>query len=254
MNEKDSNLISISKKIKKRDIYVDSDNMDSLIDDIVMNFEIIGKSLNDVESILNKSIYKKIFEGNDIEKVLNLCKDFSFLVDRNLKVGSNLETKYNFSVKDENLLQNRTVIIPIEKAKGQINIDCHEGIYQLYKNNILISTFTNSSSISTELGNYYLIDFKNNKKYDDELKYKDQYTPIIYAYLHIKDEYVNNNKKSIKNSIVNVGTNDDITHNKPNYQKIKELPNTVNYIKIIKTFLAILLCLIGIKYVKTKKK
>ena len=105
MNEKDSNLISISKKIKKRDIYVDSDNMDSLIDDIVMNFEIIGKSLNDVESILNKSIYKKIFEGNDIEKVLNLCKDFSFLVDRNLKVGSNLETKYNFSVKDYDINQ-----------------------------------------------------------------------------------------------------------------------------------------------------
>ncbi len=165
-----------------------------------------------------------------------------------------IDKSYNFSVKEENLLQNRTVIIPIEKAKGQINIDCHEGIYQLYKNNILISTFTNSSSISTELGNYYLIDFKNNKKYDVELKYKDQYTPIIYAYLHIKDEYVNNDKKSIKNSIVNVGTNDDITHNKPNYQKIKELPNTVNYIKIIKTFLAILLCLIGIKYVKTKKK
>lgn len=105
MNEKDSNLISISKKIKKRDIYVDSDNMDSLIDNIVMNFEIIGKSLNDVESILNKSIYKKIFEGNDIEKVLNLCKDFSFLVDRNLKVGSNLETKYNFSVKDYDINQ-----------------------------------------------------------------------------------------------------------------------------------------------------
>lgn len=105
MNEKDSNLISISKKIKKRDIYVDSDNMDCLIDDIVMNFEIIGKSLNDVESILNKSIYKKIFEGNDIEKVLNLCKDFSFLVDRNLKVGSNLETKYNFSVKDYDINQ-----------------------------------------------------------------------------------------------------------------------------------------------------
>ena len=105
MNEKDSNLISISKKIKKRDIYVDSDNMDSLIDDIVMNFEIIGKSLNDVESILNKSIYKKIFEGNDIEKVLNLCKDFSFLVDRNLKVSSNLETKYNFSVKDYDINQ-----------------------------------------------------------------------------------------------------------------------------------------------------
>lgn len=105
MNEKDSNLISISKKIKKRDIYVDSDNMDSLIDDIVMNFEIIGKSLNDVEFILNKSIYKKIFEGNDIEKVLNLCKDFSFLVDRNLKVGSNLETKYNFSVKDYDINQ-----------------------------------------------------------------------------------------------------------------------------------------------------
>ena len=165
-----------------------------------------------------------------------------------------IDKSYNFSVKEENLLQNRTVIIPIEKAKGQINIDCHEGIYQLYKNNILISTFTNSSSISTELGNYYLIDFKNNKKYDVELKYKDQYTPIIYAYLHIKDEYVNNDKKSIKNSIVNVGTNDDITHNKPNYQKIKELPNTVNYIKIIKTFLIILLCLIGIKYVKTKKK
>ena len=100
-----SNLISISKKIKKRDIYVDSDNMDSLIDDIVMNFEIIGKSLNDVESILNKSIYKKIFEGNDIEKVLNLCKDFSFLVDRNLKVSSNLETKYNFSVKDYDINQ-----------------------------------------------------------------------------------------------------------------------------------------------------
>lgn len=105
MNEKDSNLISISKKIKKRDIYVDSDNMDSLIDNIVMNFEIIGKSLNDVESILNKSIYKKIFEGNDIEKVLNLCKDFSFLVDRNLKVSSNLETKYNFSVKDYDINQ-----------------------------------------------------------------------------------------------------------------------------------------------------
>lgn len=105
MNEKDSNLISISKKIKKRDIYVDSDNMDSLIDDIVMNFEIIGKSLNDVESILNKSIYKKIFEGNDIKKVLNLCKDFSFLVDRNLKVSSNLETKYNFSVKDYDINQ-----------------------------------------------------------------------------------------------------------------------------------------------------
>ena len=80
-------------------------NKVSLIDDIVMNFEIIGKSLNDVESILNKSIYKKIFEGNDIEKVLNLCKDFSFLVDRNLKVSSNLETKYNFSVKDYDINQ-----------------------------------------------------------------------------------------------------------------------------------------------------
>lgn len=190
----------------------------------------------------NGNFLKNMEEGNYELHLKKVPKDY--VIDKS----------YNFSVKEENLLQNRTVIIPIEKAKGQINIDCYEGIYQLYKNNILISTFTNSSSISTELGNYYLIDFKNNKKYDVELKYKDQYTPIIYAYLHIKDEYVNNDKKSIKNSIVNVGTNDDITHNKPNSKKIKELPNTVNYIKIIKTFLIILLCLIGIKYVKTKKK
>ena len=89
--------------IKKKDLYVDSNNMDILIDDIVMQLEIIENNFSDIASILNKAIYKKIFNGSDVEKVLNLSKDFLTNGNNNLKISNNLQIKYNSNIKDYQL-------------------------------------------------------------------------------------------------------------------------------------------------------
>ncbi len=103
MDTKDDKIILLNKNIKKKDLYVDSGNMDVLIDDIVMQLEIIENNFSDIASILNKAIYKKIFNGSDVEKVLNLSKDFLTSGGNNLKVSNNLQIKYNSNIKSYEL-------------------------------------------------------------------------------------------------------------------------------------------------------
>ena len=103
MNAKNDKIILLNKNIKKKDLYVDSNNMDILIDDIVMQLEIIENNFRDIASILNKAIYKKIFNGSDVEKVLNLSKDFLTNGNNNLKISNNLQIKYNSNIKDYQL-------------------------------------------------------------------------------------------------------------------------------------------------------
>lgn len=103
MNATDDKIICLNKNIKKKDLYVDSNNMDILIDDIVMQLEIIENNFRDIASILNKAIYKKIFNGSDVEKVLNLSKDFLTNGNNNLKISNNLQIKYNSNIKDYQL-------------------------------------------------------------------------------------------------------------------------------------------------------
>ncbi len=103
MNATDDKIILLNKNIKKKDLYVDSNNMDILIDDIVMQLEIIENNFRDIASILNKAIYKKIFNGSDVEKVLNLSKDFLTNGNNNLKISNNLQIKYNSNIKDYQL-------------------------------------------------------------------------------------------------------------------------------------------------------
>lgn len=103
MNATDDKIILLNKNIKKKDLYVDSNNMDILIDDIVMQLEIIENNFRDIASILNKAIYKKIFNGSDVEKVLNLSKDFLTNGNNNLKISNNFQIKYNSNIKDYQL-------------------------------------------------------------------------------------------------------------------------------------------------------
>ena len=222
-----------------------------------IQFQFVDEETNElIENSINFEINDNEYSTSNGNFIKNLEEGEYQLNLKSVPSNYIIDESYKFNIEEKNLLQNRIIQIPIKKAKGKINIECEKGIYQLYKKDTtdkLISTFSESSSFDAELGNYYLLDFLNNKKYDFSLNYKDQYTPIIYYDLHIENNSVNKDELEVKNIEVNVGNDNETNLKKSDIPKTKELPNTVNYIKIIKAILIILLLVMLIKYVKDKK-
>jgi hypothetical protein len=128
-----------------------------------------------------------------------------------------LTDKLEFTVsKDKIYYYSRSLYMYFDEAKADLHINNFQenALYQLYSvsnKEQLVSTFQDSKVFSLELGSYYLIDLKQNKKYDLLLEYKDFLTPVVVYNLDIYPEnQVDSNYTEIDESIDNNKEESDI--------------------------------------------
>lgn len=234
---------------------------------LLVNDEIIFqiKNVQTGEIIYNFTTYNGLYEF-DIEEGKYEINTTSVTNDYILN-----EPIY-FDVKEHIDYNYQNIDIYLEHAVGNLIVNSYkdDGFYQIhsygsYQYTPLLSQMNNFSLV-LPLGDYYLIDLSNNKRYDFSFNYKDQYTKNIYYYLNIypdfkeensdmddaknenddntnnKDENgITNNKDIInsvdnnkdENGIINTNNKDIMDKNK----KLNELPNTNNYLFIIEVLL-----------------
>ncbi|MBR1717760.1 MAG: hypothetical protein IJ715_00655, partial [Bacilli bacterium] len=138
-----------------------------------------------------------------------------------------LPDKVQFNIDEMNQLSTRSVKVYLTKPTGVLNVSASTGKYELHNQSGLISKFTDSTSFELNLDTYYVIDIIEGKKYDVNIEYVDQYTKIITYDLTIKKEQYE------KSTII---------------PSSYELPNTINYIKLLKICLIIILGILILKH------
>lgn len=246
-----------------------------------INVEFVDRETNSLVGNIDFNINDNSFNTFDGRYMSNLeSGGYDIKVD-NVPYGYLLPDNYHFEVSENDIHQSRTFKIYLDKPISILRVKS-DGLYQLYKKGIpdtLISTSTNSSEFKLDFTDYYVIDLINNKKCDIEVKYKDQYTKVIYHDLNLsenndvsnkrkKEESLEKNKEELVKQKVenNEGVKDNVIEEKSVNEDIKTtpiieenvgiadnnhiLPNTFNYIKIIKTILIIICIILIIKHAK----
>lgn len=89
----------LGKNMKKSNLVVNQKNALSLINDMVKQMSIIEDSLNQINNILNKVVYKKIVDGKDIDNFLNIGTKCATTAGNYNKLSTNTEMKFNDSLK-----------------------------------------------------------------------------------------------------------------------------------------------------------
>ncbi len=89
----------LGKNMKKNNLVVNQKNALPLINDMVKQMSIIEDSLNQINNILNKVVYKKIVDGKDIDNFLNIGTKCSTTAGNYNKLSTNTEMKFNDSLK-----------------------------------------------------------------------------------------------------------------------------------------------------------
>lgn len=216
-------------------------------------------------TLITDNIDFKIVDSSDLGNTISISNGMYMtnleegkykVVTENVPDGYLLPDTIDIDVLESNFYRQQTFTILLEKPKGQLNVNVDKkGLYQLYKDDdidLLISTFEDSETFDLELGKYYVIDLINHKKYNFEIKYKDQYTKIIYYDLYIGNEI----KESIKNINQIIKTDDiikDGVDNKVENTNDYTLPNTIDYIEIAKAIIVVLLIVFILIDVKDSK-
>ena len=89
----------LGKNMKKSNLVVNQKNALPLINDMVKQMSIIEDSLNQINNILNKVVYKKIVDGKDIDNFLNIGTKCATTACNYNKLSTNTEMKFNDSLK-----------------------------------------------------------------------------------------------------------------------------------------------------------
>lgn len=113
-----SNTITIKKSLAKKDAINDSSSASVLIDNISEECSKISNSFNEIASILNKAVYKKIIDGEDTDKFINLSRKCSSLADRISNKSNTLGLKYE---DDEKSILINQLNERIEELEKKIN-------------------------------------------------------------------------------------------------------------------------------------
>lgn len=202
-----------------------------------LSIEFIDKKTNE---LINGNIDFKINENsysttNGI--YLTNLEDNNYKISiQNVPYGYLIPKDYSFIIDENEFHKNRTITIYIDKPAARLNVIAERNyLYQIYKDDKLVNNFFTSNTFDLEVGDYYIIDYLNKKRYDISLAYKDQYTDFIEATITIPySEEIKPNR----------------TINKQEYNsKYYCLPNTINYKKIIKICILIILFILLIKHI-----
>ena len=84
-------------------LYLDIDNGSKIEKNIEKNLSSVNKTLQNIGSILNKAVYKKLIKGENVKKTVDLAKKTSSLSDTSSKLCNSLNNKYNNDIKDYNI-------------------------------------------------------------------------------------------------------------------------------------------------------
>ena len=66
--------VTLNDNMKNKHVYVNSTKADLIIKDIGKQFDIIVKSLNKIDTVMNKCIYKKCVKKEEVENFLGWSK------------------------------------------------------------------------------------------------------------------------------------------------------------------------------------
>lgn len=109
-------IVTLNNNMKLKNVYVNSTKADLIVKDIEKQFDAITKSLNKIDTILNKCVYKKIVKNEQCEAFLGwgrtCAKEAAIIQEtkKDFKYAFNDDVK-NYTIK---LLDDR--IAALEKS------------------------------------------------------------------------------------------------------------------------------------------
>ena len=89
----------LGKNMKKNNLVVNQKNASPLINDMIKQMSVIEDSLNQINNILNKAVYKKVVDGKDIDTFINVGTKCTSTAGSFNKLSTNTEIKFNDSLK-----------------------------------------------------------------------------------------------------------------------------------------------------------
>lgn len=110
----------IDAKMSKGEVYLDENKATPIKEDMVKQFEVITKALNQIKTDLNKAVSKKVVKGSYAEAFKGWAKKCGSQASAATKRKTTLSTKYNEDVKNfaMRLLNDR--ITALEKIINQM--------------------------------------------------------------------------------------------------------------------------------------
>ena len=100
MKDNNSSVLKLSESMNKKKLYLDSANASTIEKEIERQLTSINKTLNNINSILNKAIYKKMVKGDSSKKFIDLSKKISSNIESSNKLANDLALKFDSDFKD----------------------------------------------------------------------------------------------------------------------------------------------------------
>jgi hypothetical protein len=111
----EENFLKLNSKIKKKNLFVDSSNANSVINDIIMQLNIIESSLSTINTLLTKAVYKKYVSSNYNDELILLAKKSNNQLQIISKFVNKLDLKYSNDCKDYAIKQLDDRIVALEE-------------------------------------------------------------------------------------------------------------------------------------------
>lgn len=112
--------VSLNDNMKLKNVYVNSTKTDLIIKDIEKQFDTITKSLDKIDTIMNKCVYKKIVKNEDCETFLGwarVCEKESINI---VDVKKDFKYAYNDDVKNYTIKLLDERIAALEKSIAEL--------------------------------------------------------------------------------------------------------------------------------------
>lgn len=112
--------VALNSNMKLKNVYVNSTKADLIIKDIEKQFDAITKSLNKIDTIMNKCVYKKTVKNEDCEAFLGWARVCEREAHDVVEIKKDFKYAYNDDVKNYTIKLLDDRIAALEKSIAEL--------------------------------------------------------------------------------------------------------------------------------------
>lgn len=112
--------VTLNNNMKLKNVYVNSTKADLIIKDIEKQIDVIAKTLNKIDTIMNKCVYKKTVKSEDCEAFLGwsrVCEKEAYNI---IEIKKDFKYAYNDDVKNYTIKLLDERIAALEKSIAEL--------------------------------------------------------------------------------------------------------------------------------------
>ena len=114
-------IVTLNNNMKHKNVYVNSTKADLIIKDIEKQFDAITKSLDKIDTILNKCVYKKAIQNEECEAFLGWGRTCMFEARDAQETKKDFKYAYNDDVKNYTIKLLDERIAALEKSIAELD-------------------------------------------------------------------------------------------------------------------------------------